>query len=185
MLWYLFSFVATVGAVASLLAATRVYLRTRGLRVVHCPATHGSASVRVAPTHPFVLRGPVHLGVARCSLWPERAQCAQACLAEIAESPQHCSFQRVLADWYRGQRCAICRRDIPKVQRGELRPGLLAPNGELVAWTEVPPTQLYEVLASHRPVCAHCEVAETFRRRYADWVIERPRSDGPHDGPAA
>jgi hypothetical protein len=169
---------------AWLFLTVRAHERARGVRVVHCPATGGSASLRLHPAGPASVRAATGLEVVECSLWPQRRHCAQACLAEVKSSPLHCVFRRVLADWYQGRACAFCQREIGEVRWGELRPALLSPGGEILAWSDVPPSRLYEILATHRPVCASCDVAETFRRRHADWVVERPREEPPAPPPA-
>jgi hypothetical protein len=175
MFWYIVGGALLAAAFWSF-AAWRASARARGLRVVHCPATHGSASLRLRMANLFSIRGPEHLVVTECSEWPARKNCAQDCLAEIAASPEHCGLRRLLATWYRSQRCAFCGREVPEVHWGDLRPALLAPDGELVEWPDIRPERLYEVLATHRAVCASCDVAEVFRRCHAEWVVERPRA---------
>jgi hypothetical protein len=166
--------------VAYLAVAVRTYRRVHALRVVHCPAAGTTEAVRLAAGSPSLTLG---LGtkphVAYCSLWPTRQGCAQQCLAEIEVSPDHCAFQLRLEHWYEGKRCAFCRREIPRVQWGELKPSLLSPGGRIVTWSEVAPAALDAVLRSHAPVCAHCDVAETFRRQYPDLVTERPARPRP------
>jgi hypothetical protein len=186
MLPYLVLGILSAAAGLWLAAVMRARARTRGIRVVHCPATDGSASLRVRPVRWLAGTRPGHLRVAECSQWPARRHCAQACLAEIESSPFACSFRRVLAAWYHGRRCAFCQRELPDIRWGELRPALLSPDGQIVSWSEIPPARLYEVLATHRPVCASCDVAETLRRRHADWIVERPREEnrGPGAPPA-
>jgi hypothetical protein len=167
--------------VVYLALALRVYREAVELRVVHCPATGGAAAVRVEAAR-SALRLGLHGGarVTQCSLWPSRRHCAQTCLAEVSESEEGCRFRRVLAHWYAGKRCTFCRRAIAPVRWGELRPALLSPQGRLVSWAEIAPLSVFEVLRTHAPVCASCDVAETFRRRYPDRVVERaPRPQAP------
>jgi hypothetical protein len=171
---------AALGA-GYLAAAARAYRRTRAVRVVHCPATGTTEVVRLTAGAPSMTLG---LGpkpqVDHCSLWPARQGCAQQCLAEIGASPEHCAFQLVLAHWYEGKRCAFCRRAIPRVQWGELKPSLLSPDGRIVTWSEVAPATLDVVVRTHAPVCAHCDVAETFRRQYPQLVTDRPARPPHH-----
>jgi hypothetical protein len=163
-------------AIAYSVVAARIYLRERSPRIVHCPATGQAVSIHLAAGRAAVgLHRRGVLDVTRCTLWPERGNCAQRCLAEVERSPDHCLFQQVLAHWYRGKQCAFCQRSIPAAQWGDLQPGLLAPDGRILMWSEIPPTALYDVMETYRPVCASCDVAESFRQRHADWVVERPR----------
>jgi len=63
-----------------------IYYRYLGPRVVNCPQTHGSASVRLDAMHAATtgLMGAARLRLASCSLWPERAGCAQECIGQAA-----------------------------------------------------------------------------------------------------
>jgi hypothetical protein len=168
--------VILVTVIAYSVVALRIYLRERGPRVVHCPATNEAVLVHLAAGRAAAgLHRRGVLEVSRCTSWPERRHCAQGCLAEIERGPDHCLFQQVLAHWYRGKECAFCHRSIPERHWGDLQPSLLAPDGRILMWSEIPPATLYQVLETHRPVCASCDLAETFRQRHADWVVERPR----------
>jgi hypothetical protein len=161
--------------IAYSVAALRIYARERAPRIVHCPASGEVVSVRLAAGRAALgLQRRNALQVTRCTLWPAQKSCAQGCLNEIERLPDHCVFRQVLAHWYRDKQCAFCRRPIPEHHRGDLQPSLLAPDGRILMWSEIPPARLYEVLAAYRPVCASCDVAETFRQRHADWVVERP-----------
>ena len=176
---YLFATILLL-ATAYVVSATWVSRRARQLRVVHCPATGSGAALHLRPG-----RSAWSLGVSpptrvtQCSLWPERRLCAQSCLAEIHESPEHCAFQKILARWYCGKRCAFCARDIPPVCWGEIRPSLLSPDRRVVAWIDIHPPAVYDVLSTHRPVCASCGVAEAFREQHPDLVVERPHAPTP------
>jgi hypothetical protein len=73
---------------------------------------------------------------------------------------------------------------IPELQWGSLPPALRAPNGRVVEWTDIEPSALFDVLVTHQPVCASCDVAETFRTRYADRVVERTAAGNRPTTPA-
>jgi hypothetical protein len=165
-------------AVAALLYAAfalQTYFRTRGVRFVHCPGTRSTAVVELDAIRAGMFLAPMSdVTVRRCSLWPERRDCNQWCCDEIEYSSNGCVFRGILVDWYRNKRCAICQRDIPPIERGNLRPSLRAPDGRLLEWTEIDRLKLFDVLATHAPVCASCDVAEVFRSRYPDLVVERP-----------
>jgi hypothetical protein len=162
---------ATTLILVTLAAAAGLYARARTrVRVVHCPGSHAPAVVQLDAMDALI--GPDHVG--RCSEWPQRRDCAQACLSEIAHSPDGCLFQRILADWYKNKTCVYCCRRLPAVLWGEPRPGLRSPEGRLVHWNEVPPAEVFAVLDTHQPVCASCDLAESFRMQYPDRVVERP-----------
>ena len=167
-------------AAAYAAAAVWTYHHTRGVRVVRCPVTHQTVRIELAAARAAALLAPRSAVTVRtCSLWPERRSCAQWCCDDIEMSRHGCRMDAILAEWYAGKRCAYCQREVRPPAMGELRPALRAPDGELIEWSDIDPTRLYDVLATHQPVCASCDVAETFRSRHGDWVVERPRPEDP------
>lgn len=66
------------------------YFRYRGKRLVNCPETLKAEAVdvaaRTAAASAFV--GWRTLRLDRCSRWPERQNCGQACLKQIAADPE-------------------------------------------------------------------------------------------------
>jgi hypothetical protein len=80
-----------------------------------------------------------------------------------------------LRRWYAGRECAVCRREIAPLHRGDPRPGLLTTGSSstIVTWEQIPPGDLQAVLDSHQPVCATCVLAESFRRSFPDRVTDR------------
>lgn len=72
-------------AVALVLIPTMAmgWLDQRGYRTVRCPGTRGEAHVRTSPMRGALANVglPVRLRVLSCSVWPERRDCAQQCLA--------------------------------------------------------------------------------------------------------
>ena len=109
-----------------------------------------------------------------CTRWPERRGCGQGCLRQIESTPEGCLVRRIVARWYDGKLCAICRRRIEGAVAIGLKPGLLGPDGVTREWVEVAPEELPATLATHRPVCARCNCAESFRRRHPELVTDRP-----------
>lgn len=72
-------------AIPMLLFAGPVWRRFRAPQRVQCPVTGGAANVEVRPMHAVLMRAagdPVRR-LCGCSLWPERAGCAQDCLVQI------------------------------------------------------------------------------------------------------
>ena len=122
--------------------------------------------------------GRPELRLRDCSRWPERAGCGQVCLTQVEESPEACLVRTMLERWYEGKRCAYCRRAFAAIRWHDHKPGLRAPDGGVREWSDVPPETLTEVLRTHRPVCRNCLVAEGFRLRFPELVVERPHGAG-------
>jgi hypothetical protein len=119
--------------------------------------------------------GRARLRLATCSRWPERSDCGQECVAQIEQAPQDCLARTILTNWFTGRRCYICSRHIGEVGRVGPKPGLMSlvdPDHRIVSWDEIPAATLLETLANHAPVCANCQVVETFRRQHAELVTE-------------
>jgi hypothetical protein len=175
-------FVALV-AVGSLWLAAFVAVQTltawrrwRGTRLITCPENRRPAAVELDMR--FAVAGAVlgrpELRLRDCSRWPERAGCGQVCLAQIDEAPEACDVRTMVERWYEGKRCAYCRRAFDAIRWHDHKPGLRAPDGRVREWADVPPETLTEVLRTHQPVCWNCLVAEGFRLRFPDRVVERP-----------
>ena len=75
---------AAICVVIPIMADT--FLRYRSRRVVHCPVENTNARVLVdAPIAALTsLLGAPKLRIDRCSLWPDRADCAQRCTRYLA-----------------------------------------------------------------------------------------------------
>lgn len=88
----------------------------------------------------------------------------------------HATLERVKL-FFDGKECAICKRPIPPVHRTGLKPGLLNPaTHEIHSWDEIPQADLSAALETHLPVCPACEVAESFRQRFPNLVVDGDRS---------
>ena len=80
----------------------------------------------------------------------------------------------LLKHFFDGKECAICKRPIPPVHGMGLKPGLLNPaTHETHSWLEIPNVNLSTALETHLPLCSECEVAESFRQRFPDLVVDR------------
>jgi hypothetical protein len=88
----------------------------------------------------------------------------------------------LLRRWFAGKSCAICGRAIPPIHRVEVHPGLMntrSATRDLIPWEDIVRNeQLPATLESHAPVCSNCIMAETFRRKFPDFVIDRPEHGG-------
>lgn len=94
-----------------------------------------------------------------------------------ASPPHDRATTRLLERFFDGKACAICQRPIAPVHRMGLKPGLLNPaTHETYSWDEIPNENLATALETYRPLCSECEVAESFRRRFPDRVVDRDRT---------
>ena len=80
-----------------------------------------------------------------------------------------------LKHFFEGRTCHVCHRTIPVVHLGDPRPGLFNPRTHAaLEWNEIPSENLAATLEAHVPVCASCLVAESFRQKFPDLVVDRP-----------
>jgi hypothetical protein len=161
--------------------AFRTWRAYRGVRVITCPETRRPAAVKVDATHAAatMFRDRVDLRLNSCTRWPERSGCDQDCLAQIEADPNETRLETILNDCVVGARCVLCRRRIPPLTRLGHRPAFRAPDGTTIGVDEVAPERIYEFSGTHDRVCWDCHVAETFRRKYPDLVIDRPAGPPP------
>jgi len=161
-----------------LVRSGRAYRLYRGKRIVTCPETGKPVGVDVDAAHAAAtasLSGPPDLRLTDCTRWPERETCGQECLAEIEAAPGECLVRNILKSWYEGERCVLCGAAIGEIRWADHRPGFLSIGGTPLAWRDVAPEDLQGVLATHRPICFNCYVAESFRLEHKDLVVEDPR----------
>jgi len=170
-----------LAAAAALLAlgawhVARGYLALRGTRLVTCPDDGRTVAVdldlKYSAAHS--LFGRPHFRLADCTRWPEKAGCGQMCLGDLEAAPHDCLARTIVARWYAGRQCAFCRHTFGDIHWHDHKPALLDASGVTRQWTDVPPDALPAILATHRPVCWNCHVAETFRREHGDLVVQRP-----------
>lgn len=100
-------------------------------------------------------------------------------------SPHDHATSQQLKQYFDGRVCAICERPIPAVLRTGLKPGLYHPaTHDTYTWDEIPNENLTSTLETHLPLCSGCLVAESFRHRFPDLVLDRDRSGEPAQAPA-
>ncbi len=157
------------------------WMRYRGTRVVVCPENREMVAVRVDATHAAATapQGRPDLRLESCTRWPGRAGCGQECLGQIESAPEACLLRNILADWYQGKTCVFCRREFRAIHWHDHQPGLAGADGAIVGWDSFRPEQVLDVLATHKPVCWDCRVAETFRREHPELVTDRPAPPPP------
>jgi hypothetical protein len=156
--------------------AFATWVRMRGTRIVTCPETRATAAVTVDVGHAAVaaVLEKADLKLGTCSRWPERAGCDQGCAAQIVEAPDETRARTIAGHFFEGARCAICQHRIDPIHTATLQPGLLDPvTRDVAAWDEVPAAQLFNVFQVRLPLCPNCTLAESFRRRFPDRVVER------------
>ena len=164
----------------SFVQALRAYRRARGKRIVTCPETERPAAVEIDAVDAAraAFRGSSALSICDCSRWPERADCAQACVAQIEADPEVCRVRAIAERWYTGKHCVYCRKPIDAADWldnwFDHKPALLDAAQRSVQWNEVAPEDLPEALQRLRPVCWSCHEMESFRREHPDLVIDRP-----------
>lgn len=156
--------------------AIRAAYRLRGKHVVICPETKAPAGVTVDLGHAATtaLREKADVRLTSCSRWPERADCEQPCTGQIEASPDGTRTKTISAEFFKGQHCAICRAPIDPPNVATLQPGFIDPvSREVKAWDEVAPEKLPDAIDNDYPLCANCTLAESFRQRFPDEVVDR------------
>lgn len=79
--------IAGIGLVYVLLPVMLdAFMRYRKMRRVHCPEANKAAlmNVNAKAAALTAAQGKTQLRVSNCSLWPEKRDCAQRCLAQVA-----------------------------------------------------------------------------------------------------
>lgn len=172
--------ILAIGFALSWIPAMVVFLvarrRDSGDRVITCPETHSTEVVRVDAGHAAWtnLRGDKDLRLSSCSRWPERMGCGQECLAEIECAPDGCLVRERLESWYQDASCAMCGMAIDSLGPFTHRPGLRSLEGRTLFWDEVSAKDLPEILRTHQPLCFDCLIAESFREKFPERVVDDP-----------
>jgi hypothetical protein len=150
--------------------------RFAGDRIITCPETGEAEVVRVDARHAASssLAGETRLRLESCTRWPERRDCGQQCLTQIELAEDGCLVRARLESWYSGARCCLCGNSFTSVQWFDRKPGLRSPEGRAFSWEEIRSEDLPALLATCRPLCFNCLVAETFRQRFPDRVVDDP-----------
>ena len=155
----------------------RSYLKFRGKRVITCPETRKPAGVEVDAAHAAIASasGVRELRLKSCSRWPERQDCGQECLLQVALSPQDCLLRNILVKWYADKKCVSCSKEFGEIHLLDHKPALQSPEGRLVSWNELKAEQVPEALETHFPICWDCYIVETFCREHPDLFVDRSK----------
>jgi len=149
--------------------------RFAGEQVIICPETGKQAMVEVDARHAAIssLLGQTDLRLESCWRWPLREDCGQECLLQLDVAPAECLVRSVLEKWYRDKKCAFCERCFEEITVVDHKPALLNPEGVTVEWRQIPLSAARDAMATYRPVCWDCHVAQTFRREHSELVVDR------------
>jgi len=176
------TFLWILGVAAVLLVAfalARFWRRTTAPRLITCPENDSYKTVEVDAARRLgqVVRGKggkdgLHLS--DCSRWPERQDCGQSCLAEIAAAPDGCRVRSILDDFYAGQSCVLCGKEFGEtIDWYEHEPAFIDAERRLMSWQDVPSERLPEIMEAHFPVCWDCKVIEAVRQKHPDRITDR------------
>src|SRR5688500_10126557 len=142
-------FMAVIIGLGFLLVLARAlhagYFKYRGTRVITCPENHQTAAVEVDAVHAAAsaaLHAP-DLRLSQCTRWPERKDCGQECLSQIAAAPADCLVRNILTRWYHGKACIYCSKDLGEINWTEYRPALMSPEGKTIEWFEIAPENVF------------------------------------------
>ena len=174
------AYVIAAGVVAVLIyLGIRYFVRTSerfgGAQVIICPETGKQAMIEVDARHAALtsLIGQADIRLESCWRWPLNKECGQECLIQLDFAPPECMVRGVLMKWYKGKKCAFCRRMFDEPNLMDHKPALVDQEGITLEWSEISLPTLMEVLKTHKPVCWNCHIAQTFRREHPDLVVER------------
>ncbi len=163
----------------------RASQRFGGERVIICPETgkHAMVEVDVRLAAFSSLLGQTDLRLENCWRWPMKQDCGQECLLQFDMVDANCLVRSVLEKWYRDKACAFCAKPFDGINLTDHKPALLNPEAVTVEWKEIPISAVTEAMATYRPVCWNCHVAQTFRREHPELVVDRslPLIDRSHD----
>lgn len=161
-------------------SAATAYLKFRGTRLVTCPETEEPAAVEADAKYAAFTAsiGERGLRLKDCSRWPERQDCVQQCLGQIVSAPEGCLVRNILAKWCGGRTCVLCGKALGEIDWLDHKPALMSPERVTLEWNEIPAEKVSVVLQTHMPVCWDCHIAETFRGRYPELIVDRPWKPG-------
>ena len=129
----------------------------RRTRIITCPETRQAAAVT----------GKTKLY--SCSRWPERAGCDQACLRQIASSPDGCLLKSLVTKWYEGKSCVECGRAIDGPAAIRLF------DGTSHEWGDFQPEELPNLFETAEALCWHCNNVNELQRLRPDLIVHRER----------
>jgi len=153
------------------------YLKFRGKRVIICPETRAPAGVEVDAEHAAVTSATTmaELRLKSCSRWPERQDCGQECLLQVALAPQDCLLRNILVKWYADKKCVSCGKEFGEIHLLDHKPAFHSPEGRPVSWDELRAEDVPNALETCLPICWDCYIVENFCREHPDLLVDRSR----------
>ena len=157
----------------------RAYVRYRDSRMITCPGNGEAAIVEVDAVHAALTSalGRPDIRLQNCWRWPIEGNCGQECLLQLDVAPEKCLVQGVLRRWYNYKACVFCGSRFHQIYLTDHQPALQSSDGKLVEWKEVPIKDLPTVMATYKPVCWDCYIAQSFRLEHPELVVYRPWRD--------
>jgi hypothetical protein len=177
--WIVLVTVAAVGiyVLYRLYGSARTYFTFRGKRLVTCPETQKTVAVELDAKEAAreALKEKPRMQLSECTRWPERKDCGQECLNEIAMSPSDCLVRNIIINWFGDKNCVFCGKSIAEVKEWwvDHKPALRTPEKQIVVWNEFAAEQLPELFQKCEPVCWSCAATETFRLQHPELVSDR------------
>jgi hypothetical protein len=155
-------------------------LRYRGRRVIICPETQDGAVVTLKALQAATSG---QLKLSSCTRWPERAGCDQACLTQIAQSPEGCRIKALVAAWYDGKRCVCCHRPFLRMAWQDGPPALLRDDGRSCEWKDLKPEDLPRAFRTSQPLCWYCNNIRELEHIDPKLIVRRTRPAEPPPPP--
>jgi hypothetical protein len=152
------------------------FFRSRGVRVITCPETHNEAAVSLDALHAAASGSP---RLASCSRWPERAGCNQACLKQIASSPNGCLLKSIVTQWYAGKSCIECGRPIGAISWTDAPPAVREFDGSSHEWSDYEPQDLPRLFEISDPLCWYCNNVNELAHLRPNLIVRRREPQTP------
>jgi hypothetical protein len=140
------------------------YFQNRERQSAICPENGERVDVEMDSKYAFwtAYRGQEHTRLKSCTRWPEKGDCGQECLEQVAPSPEN--VERLMLGWYQGKSCAICTRAITPSDWRRGRLGWLDDEHKLVELRHVNLKELQFALQAMRALCWTCHQEERIRQ---------------------
>jgi len=174
----IFIWIAAISVtLVALLLFARFWRRTADPRLITCPENDSPQAVELDPGHRLgqVLQAKDGMYLRDCSRWPEKEDCGQSCLQQIAAAPDGCRVRSILDNYYAGKSCVLCGKEFgEKIDWYDHEPAFIDADRHIRSWKDSPPEQLPDIMEDHYPVCWDCKVIEMVRQKHPERVTDRP-----------
>jgi hypothetical protein len=173
------TFLWIMGVAVVLIAAftlARFWRRTTAPRLITCPENNAYQTVEVDAAHRLgqFVRGKDEMHLCDCTRWPEKQDCGQSCLEQIAAAPDGCRVRSLLDGFYAGQSCVLCGKEFDEtVDWYDHEPAFIDAERQVMSWQDIPSERLPEIMEDHFPVCWDCKVIESVRQKHPSRITDR------------